>query len=176
MRYVIVCLLNDEVKQFHARLVEDVCVKFNVRPQKLSAHFTIKAPFESEDISDIIEISSNFCEKYKSEEVELQGFGHFRNDVIFMDIKPSAKALVVNEQYINELKKINDLTWKKNEFKEKKYHCTIVSRRISSRFSEIWEYVNKHKYSYKTNFDNITIMIWQDNTWKIYKQFYLRVG
>lgn len=174
MRYVIVCLLNDEVKQFHASLVEDVCGKFNVMPQKLSAHFTIKAPFESEDISDIIKITSNFYEKHNSEEVELEGFGHFRNDVIFMDVIPSANAIRTNELFINDLKKCKNLTWKRNEFKEKKYHCTIVSRRISSQFYEIWEYVNKRKYYYKTSFNNITIMIWKDNTWKVYKQFYLK--
>ncbi|GAA0178283.1 2'-5' RNA ligase family protein [Clostridium sediminicola] len=170
-RYVIVCLFKNEVKEFHSKLVGEVCNKFNVRPQKLGAHFTIKAPFEIEDISNIEDLTFSFCRKISSEKIILKGYGHFRDNVIFMDVKPSLEARLINDRYIEELKKINNLTWQNNELKNKNYHCTIVSRRISTKFIGIWEYVSKQDYCFETKFDNITIMRWNDNGWKIYREF-----
>ena len=56
-----------------------------------------------------------------------------------------------------------------------KFHCTIVSRRISDKFSEIWEYVNKLDCNFDTYLDNITIMKWGENRrWNVYKQYLLK--
>lgn len=172
-RYVIVCLFENKVKDFHSKLVGEVCSKFNVRPQKIGAHFTIKAPFEIEYISTIEDLTSLFCRKTTSEKIILNGYGHFRDNVIFMDVKPSLEARLINDRYVQELKKIKNLTWQNNELINKKYHCTIVSRRISKKFNEILHFVNKRECYFETKFNNITIMKWEDNTWKIYRKFIL---
>jgi 2'-5' RNA ligase len=174
MRYVIVCLLKDEVLEFHEKLVEEVCNKFKVQRQKLPAHFTIKAPFEAEDILDLERVTEEFCKINFRTSIKLEGFNNFRENVVFMDIHPSKEAVETHDKYIDVLKEFDWLEWKENEGKNKKFHCTIVSRRIREKFNEIWEYVNKFNSNFEAYFDNISILIWKDNKWETYKEYKLQ--
>ena len=54
-----------------------------------------------------------------------------------MDIHPSRDAFKVHDKYIDELKKLSWLEWKQNEGENKKFHCTIVSKRIREKFNDI---------------------------------------
>lgn len=173
MRYVIVCLLKEETLKFHESLVSDVCSKFKVQRQKLPAHFTIKAPFETENIEELEKVTEEFCRSHSKTTIKIKGFNHFRNNVIFMDIFPSKEAVEVHDKYIDELEKIQWLTWKEHEGKNKKFHCTIVSRRISSKFNEIWEYVNRFNPKFDLYFDNISILIWRNGRWETHKECFI---
>jgi 2'-5' RNA ligase len=172
-RYVIVCLINSEVRNFHNNLTTQVCSLFNVKRQRLPAHFTIKAPFETENVSDLENVTEEFCTKNKSYPIIVEGFGHFSDAVVFMNVKPSQKAEDVHDRYIDELSKISWLDWKAKEGKGKKFHCTIVSKLKSDKFKDIWDYCNKHHYSFHTFFDNITIMKWEQDKWIVYKSLQL---
>ncbi len=174
MRYVIVCLLKDEVLDFHEKLVKDVCNKFKVQRQKLPAHFTIKAPFEAENILEIENLTESFCRSNFKAPIDLKGVSHFRDNVVFMDIQPSKEAVEIHDKYIDVLKSLEWLEWKENDGKNKKFHCTIVSRRIRERFNDIWEYVNQFNLNFHTYFDNISILIWKDNRWETYKEYWLQ--
>lgn len=171
MRYVIVCLLKGETLKFHERLTSNVCSKFKVQRQKLPAHFTLKAPFEVGNIEELEKVTEEFCRSHLKTPIKIQGFNHFRNNVIFMDIFPSKEAVEVHNKYIDELEKFEWLTWKEHEGKNKKFHCTIVSKRISNKFNEIWEYVNMFNPKFDLYFDNICILIWRNARWEIHKEY-----
>jgi hypothetical protein len=66
MRYVIVCLIKGEALAFHEKLVEDICEKFKVKRQRLPAHFTIKAPFETEKILELESLVESYCKDIQS--------------------------------------------------------------------------------------------------------------
>ena len=51
MRYVIVSVVKGKAGNFNNNLRKEVFQKFNAKSSKLPAHFTIKAPFEYDDIS-----------------------------------------------------------------------------------------------------------------------------
>lgn len=174
MRYVIVCLIKNEALEFHENLVSEVCDKFKVQRQKLPAHFTIKAPFEADDIDELEKATEDFCNLNRKSLIKLEGFDHFRKDVVFIDIKTSEASVQVHDKYIDLLKKFNWLQWKENEGKNKKFHCTIVSRRIKEKFNEIWEYVNRLNPSFDGYFDNISILIWKNNRWETHKEYKLQ--
>jgi 2'-5' RNA ligase len=170
-RFVIVCLINGEALEFHDELTSQVCSLFKVKRQKLPAHFTIKAPFENENISEIETITEEFCSKNKAFPINLKDYGHFRDAVVFMDVKPSKEAERTHDYYIDELHKISWLDWKPNEGKGKTLHCTIVSKIRNDKFEAIWNYCNKHSYNFSINFDNISIMKWEQDRWVLYKSF-----
>lgn len=171
MRYVIVCLLKGDILKFHEKLVEDVCREFKVERQKLPAHFTIKAPFESDNIKELEEITSEFCRRNVKTPMKVNGLGHFRDNVVFMDIHPSNKAIEIHDDYIDELKGLHWLEWKNNDGKNKKFHCTIVSKRIKDKFNMIWDYVSDFSPNFQFNFDNISILIWENGRWETYKEY-----
>lgn len=172
-RFVIVCLLKEETLEFHEKLVQDVCDKFKVKRQKLPAHFTIKAPFETDKIEEIEPLIDKFVKNRNKQDILIDGFDHFRTDVVFMKVIPSMGAISLHDDFIDELKKVPWLNWKKHEGKGKIFHCTIVSRLMEDKFNPIWDYVNKYNPQFNTYFDNISILKWQDFRWMIYREYKL---
>lgn len=171
MRYVIVCLIKGEALKFHENLVQNVCRKYNVSRQKLPAHFTLKAPFETENITEVEELIQDFCGDRPSTTISIEDFDHFGEGVVFMDIKPSGEATKTCNDFVDVLKKVPWLEWKRNEGKNKKLHCTVVTRIPNNKYDDIWNYVREHHCSFDTYFDNISILKWDINKWVTYKEF-----
>jgi 2'-5' RNA ligase len=170
-RYVIVCLIKGEALEFHERLVGEVCEKFNVKRQRLPAHFTIKAPFETDNISEIEELTEDFCKTMKRSAMILKNYGHFRDSVVFMDVIPSKEALEVHDKYIDVLLGVKWLEWKRNEGKGRVFHCTIVSKLLGHKFKPIWDYVITLPFSFNSYFDNISILRWEKDRWITFREF-----
>ena len=53
MRYVIVSVVKGDAGNFNNNMRKDVYEKFKAKSSKLPAHFTIKAPFDYDDISEL---------------------------------------------------------------------------------------------------------------------------
>lgn len=172
-RYVIVCAIGGEALKFHEKLTNDVCYKFNKKRAKLPAHFTIKAPFETSNIKEVMDILDDFCKINYSAPMKIQGYGSFREDVIYMDIKMSPQAKKVHDALIDKLQKISWMNFKSNEGKNKIFHCTIVSKRIQDKFKEIWNYVNNYPCNFNEYFHNISLYTWKNNTWMLVRRYNL---
>lgn len=173
-RYVLVCTIGGNALKFHEKLRNDVCYKFKKRKAKLPAHFTIKAPFETDKIEDMLKVLQKFQKNNHKTQIKIQGYGKFREDVIYMDVKVSPEAKKTHDALIDQLSKIPWINFKSNEGKNKVFHCTIVSKRIQDKFKEIWDYVNKYPCDFDEYFDNISLYIWDKNTWMLLKRYDLR--
>jgi 2''-5'' RNA ligase len=173
-RYVLVCLIEGKAEKFHDRIVSSVCQKFNKRRQKLPAHITLKAPFETDKIAEMESLLEDFTAKRSKTPIKVSGFGKFRRDVVYMDVEVSQEAREVHDELIEELIKIPWIEFKSNEGKDKVFHCTIVSKRIQDKFEEIWDYVNEYVYDFNLYFDNLSLYKWKDNTWVLYRKFKFR--
>lgn len=171
MRYVIVCLIKGDALNFHEGLVSDICDRFKVKRQRLPAHFTIKAPFERDNIRDLEELTEKFCSERQTADIKLDGFGRFREDVVFMHVKPSKEAEAVHDEYIDILKTVKWLDWKRNEGKGRIFHCTIVSKIPNGKFKDIWNYTSNFSCYFETVFNNISILRWEKDRWVTHKEF-----
>lgn len=170
-RYVIACMFDGQILDFHNKLLENICEKYKVKRQKLGAHFTIKAPFEREEIDDIIEITEEYTKSNIKASLTLKGIGSFRDAVIYIPIYPSEEAIKLNDNYFNKLKALYDLEFKKNEAKQKVYHCTILSRLKEPLFSEIKGSLGNFVPDFQTYFSNISILKWNGSRWEEYRKF-----
>ena len=170
-RYVLVCLIEGEVGKFHNSLVNEVCNKFNTKRQKLPAHITLKAPFETDKIGDMIYMLQRFAESRNESSIKVKDFGKFRRDVIYMDINVSQEAKKVHDELMDELTKIPWIEFKLNEGKDRVFHCTIVSKRIQDKFEDIWNHVNQYECDFDVYFDNLSLYKWQNNTWELFRKF-----
>ena len=64
MRYVIVSVVDKDAGDFNNNLRKDVFYKFKAKSSKLPAHFTIKSPFEADNIDDLSKLPYiNFNDK-----------------------------------------------------------------------------------------------------------------
>ncbi|WP_050607852.1 2'-5' RNA ligase family protein [Clostridium niameyense] len=173
-RYVIVCLVKGEALKFHESLVGNVCFKFKVNRQKLPCHFTIKAPFETDNIKKVENLIEEFTKDKTKEDLRIKGFNHFGNRVVYMEVNPSKNAIDLHNNFIYKLKTLNEISFKANENKNKVFHCTIVTKFPQEKFSPIWEYINNFYPNFNTYFDNISILKWNKNKWITYKEFKLK--
>lgn len=173
MRYVIVSVIKGAGGDFNNKLRKDVLKKFGARSSTLPAHFTIKAPFESDSIVEVENILSNFIKANRAYKMNLKGYNHFDDRVIFMDVFMSQEGKEVHDKLIDELMKIPYLDFTKKDGKDKKFHVTITSKSIKGKFKEIWDYVNNIPCDFQDSFNNICIYKWDEYTWKLHKEYIL---
>ncbi|SHI95355.1 2'-5' RNA ligase [Clostridium cavendishii DSM 21758] len=172
MLYVIVSVVKGKVGDFNNRLREEVFKNFKVKSSKLPAHFTIKAPFEYDgDIIELETILDSFSKNEQSKPFKIEGFDHFDNRVIYMKINMSKEGKSMHDRLIENMNKIPYISFDKRDGKDKIFHITVASKRLQTSYESIWEYVNKYSCRFKAVFDNVCIYRWEDNTWKLHREF-----
>lgn len=174
MRYVIVSKVNGPAGFFNDNLRKDVFQKFNAKSSKLPAHFTIKSPFESDDISDLEVILKNFADKNKKQRYTIKGYDHFDDRVIYMKVLMSKEGIELHNKLIDVLDSISYINFTSTDGKNKVFHVTISSKRIQKIFNELWDYVTNIPCEFTCYFDNISIYKWENNTWNLHKEFLLK--
>ncbi|MCL2323543.1 MAG: 2'-5' RNA ligase family protein [Oscillospiraceae bacterium] len=168
--WVIVSSVKGKACDLNKMLKENIFQKFNARGSKLPPHFTIKAPFEIDDISDIENAIDKFSKKATREKYVIDGFNHFSSRVVYMDVKMSKEAKAVHDLLIDELLKAG-LVFDKKDGKKKVFHVTIVSKNVQTNFEHIWEYILEFKCYFELYFDNVEIYKFQNNRWMLYRSF-----
>lgn len=172
MRYVIVSVVKGEAGKFNDDLRKKVFKKFNAKSSKIPAHFTIKAPFEYDgNIDELEQVIEDFCKEYKSKAYKIEGYDHFDDRVIYMKVNMSDEGKAMHNDLIDRMEKIDYLKFDKKDGKDKVFHVTVTSKKLKPIYKDVWEYVIKYPCDFKCSFDNISIFKWEDNTWKLYREF-----
>ena len=174
MRYVIVSVVKGDAGNFNNNLRKEVFEKFQAKSYKLPAHFTIKAPFECDLIDEVDNVIESFCNNHNKAKYTLEDYGHFDNRVVYMKVHMSEEGKILHNNLIDELEKIDFINFQSYDGKNKVFHVTISSKKIKKIYDELWDYVNKIPFKFNCFFDNICIYKWEDNTWKLHKEFNLK--
>ena len=102
MRYVVVSVVKGEAGNFNNNLRKEVYEKFNAKSSKLPAHFTIKAPFEYDDIEELEEVLQNFCKTHKRAPYKIKNYNHFDNRAIYMEVIMSKEGKKLHDDLFDE--------------------------------------------------------------------------
>ena len=174
MRYVIVSIVKGPAGDFNNNLRKDIFSKYKAKSSKLPAHFTIKAPFEyNENITDLENCIEEISKKEKATPYKIDGYNHFDDRVIYMDVNMSKEAKKVHDELIDKLSTISYINFKNNEGKDKIFHVTLSSKKIQKIYKQLWDYVNTIPCFFDCMFDNICIYKWQNNTWVLHREYKL---
>ena len=172
MRYVIVCVVKGEAGEFNNNLRKELFQRLKAKSSKLPAHFTIKAPFEyKEEINDLIEVLEGFSKTAKTEPFTIDGYDHFDDRVIYMKVNMSKKAKAVHDKLIDNISKIPYVDFDKKDGKDKVFHITLASKKLKPLYNKVWDYVHQYSCEFQGVFDNVTIYRWEEETWKLYREF-----
>ena len=175
MRYVIVSVVKGPAGNFNNNLRKEVFEKLGAKSSKLPAHFTIKAPFEADDISDLDKVLQDFAQNHKAHDYKIKGYNHFDNRVIYMDVHMGKECKILHDELIEKLEKLPYIHFKAHDYKDKVFHVTISSKKIQKIYHELWEYVNNIPCDFDCKFDNVSVFKWEDNTWKLYKEYLMDI-
>lgn len=172
MRYVIVSVVKGEAGDFNNSLRKEIWQKLRAKSSKLPAHFTIKAPFEYEgDIADLENKLKKFCENATAEPYKIEGYNHFDDRVVYMDVKMSPKGKEIHDKLIDTMNEFSYIEFTKTDGKDKVFHITLASKRIQPIYSELWQYITQYPCNFNCSFDNVCIYKWEDNTWNLHREF-----
>ncbi|MGL5313530.1 MAG: 2'-5' RNA ligase family protein [Peptostreptococcaceae bacterium] len=173
MRYVIISVVKGKAGNFNNNLRKEVFEKLGAKSSKLPAHFTIKAPFEADNISDLENTLDIFSKSHKAKPYKIEGYDKFDNRVIFMKVLMSKEGQEVHDNLIDSLSNIPYIKFDSHDGKDKIFHVTISSKKIQKIFNDLWDYVTPIPCDFECSFDNICVYKWQDNTWKLHNEYKL---
>lgn len=175
MRYVIVSVVKGKAGQFNDKIRRDVFKKFKLKSSKLPAHFTIKSPFEYDgDIIELEECIENFIKKEKRDLYILDGYDHFDDRVIYMKVYMSKEGRELHDRLIGNMKGVSYINFDDKDLKDKVFHVTVTSKKVRPLFKEAFNYVKEYPYRFDCYFDNICIYKWENNIWKLHKEFNIK--
>ena len=174
MRYVVVSVVKGNAGKFNNNLRKEVYEKFNVKSSKLPAHFTIKSPFESDDISELENLLDKFSKENSYAHYKINGYDHFDDRVIFMKVIMSKEGQILHDNLVDSISNIDYINFNNLDGKNKIFHVTISSKKIKNIFNDLWNYVNRIQCDFDCNFDNICIYRWENNTWILHKEYELK--
>ena len=129
MRYVIVSVVKGKAGNFNNNLRKEVFQKFNAKSSKLPAHFTIKAPFEYDDIEELEEVLQNFCKTHKRAPYKIKNYNHFDNRAIYMEVIMSKEGKKLHDDLFDELNKISYINFGEKDGKTKFFMLQFLQRK-----------------------------------------------
>ena len=178
MKYFIAYLLKGKAEKYHRDLAKKISEKFKLKllSERIPAHFTLKAPFETEKIGEIEKVIERVSVRHKAAKLRMGGFSQFHKRVVFLDAKAIMKATIVeiHKDLIRELKKIKWLKWRGRYDGKLSLHATLAYT-TKRNFDDIWAFLSEQeKKQFDAMFDNIAIMKKVDGKWRVYKEYSLR--
>lgn len=176
MRYVIVSEVTGAAGDFNNRLRKEVFEQLGARSSKLPAHFTIKAPFEYDGpLTELDEVLSDFASREQAKPYKLQGYGHFEDRVVYMDVHMSPEGKALHDRLIDAMGKVPYIHYTPTDGKDKVFHVTVSSKRIQPIFQALWKYVQHYPCDFDCQFDNIAIYRWVNHTWELDRRYELEL-
>ena len=160
MRYIMPCLMPPPLLAYHRELVDLVAERFGLtftRRQAIPAHFTLKYHFTTPEIGDVEALLDDFIRKHRRTSITVGGFGHFVEDVVFVDVQLSDAARRVLEALVSALRTVPWMSWDRFDAENLHPHMTIVER-CRPRFAEVWEFLKTRERRFTAWFDNITLL------------------
>ena len=174
------CLLPPPVQAYHKELVDLVAERFGLtftQRQAIPAHFTLKYHFTTPEIGQMEALLDDFVRRHRRAPISVGGFGHFAEDVVFVDVQLSAEARRVLEALVSALRTLPWMSWDQFDAERLHPHMTIVER-CRPRFAEICEFVETRERRFTAWLDNVTILKKMGETdgmdlWAVHRSFNL---
>lgn len=162
--------IRNEIRSFKETIEKKHGVKHAL---KLPAHITLQIPFrisKEQEVQLVRELTS-FSYKIDPFKVELDGFGHFSKNVIFVKICKHEAFIKLHSELQEMITSFIDL--KSHEISSKIHpHLTIAVRDLKrSNFLPIWKDFENREY--KNSFMAKTLVLLKHNgkTWDIREEF-----
>ena len=160
-RYIIPCLLRSPpIVDYHRELVDAIADRFGLtftQRQRIPAHFTLKYHFTTSEIERVEELLGDLASRHAPAPVEVGGFGHFGEDVVFVEVRLSDDAKRSLSALISALRTLAWMPWSAHDAEHLHPHMTVAEF-CRPRFAEVWDFVKTRKRRFAAQLDNVTIL------------------
>lgn len=142
--YLVEVRLIGDLQGYLKAIAYDIADEFGVQsavdPRPVP-HITLFGPYDTDRGTEARAAVRDVCSQFDLVPFRLNGFGHFRNDVIYVDIEPSPELRQLRRQLAARLRPICTEYQPYDVSKHYRFHITVAKNDIEQEFEEIWSYV-----------------------------------
>lgn len=145
--YIIEIRTGGQIKNNLREIIYDVAETFDVSgaaEPRAVPHITLYGPYNTNNGRQVKRTLTDIYHQYNIVPYVVDGFGYFRDDVIYAKVVPSPELRSLRREVQTQL---NPLTYNERSHDSNYYydfHITIAFKDIGRKFDEIWDYVNNH--------------------------------
>jgi 2'-5' RNA ligase len=173
-------LLGPAIATYHRELVDLVAERFGLtftQRQAIPAHFTVKYHFVTSRLVELEVLLEDFARRYPPAPLTVGGFGHFFEDVVFVEVALSPAAQSALDALIRALRALPWMTWQRHDAEQLHPHMTVAEG-TRDRFREVWDFCRGRERRFPGAFDNITILRKRGEAdgmdlWEVHRSFRL---
>jgi 2'-5' RNA ligase len=181
MTYIMPCVLKSPVVEYHRALVDDIADRFGLpftQQQAIPAHFSLKYHFTTADIGAVEALLEDFVRTQRRTPITVGGFGHFDEDVVFVEVSLSEAARRSLHALVAALRTLPWMAWDPYDAENLRPHMTIAER-SRPRFAQVWDHLKPFERRFTAWLDNVTILSKTGerdgmDLWAVHRSFELR--
>ena len=182
-RYILPCFFGGAVRAYHRALVEEIAARFDLPftfRQDIPAHFTVKYHWETADIAPVETLLDAVARAQHPAPLEVGGFGHFDEDVVWVNVALSAAARATLASLHDALRGLAWLPWGPHDGEHLRPHMTVAEY-CRPRFADLWAYLPARERHFEAAFDNVTLLrqVGEDDgitRWAVHRAFPFGAG
>ena len=113
-KYIMPCLLGPAIATYQRELVDLVAERSGLtftQQQAIPAHFTLKYHFTTSHIDQVETLLEDFTRRHPAAPLTVGGFGHFFEDVVFVEVVLSPAAQSILDALIRGLRTLAWMPW-----------------------------------------------------------------
>jgi len=174
MKYCIVTIIDGEIANYYKEISTDVSRKFSVRniSERIPCHITLKYPFEADEYS--IRKTGDKLKKIvaskKPFDFQVNGLDEFDQKTIFFSVEKNLKFVDYFRSCVQELGEFDED--RKYSLADLRPHISVVRYLTPLIFTESWNYIaNLNLPPLTGSFDNISILVKENDIWKVKEVF-----
>lgn len=125
--YLVEIRTGGETKEYIRGIVRDVRKEFNIRGRRPVPHITLFGPYNTTDGYAAKDAVQRPCSEYRCVPYRINGFDTFGDDVVYLDVTPSAELRALRREIRDGLLPISYNYPDYDENKWHQYHITIAN-------------------------------------------------
>lgn len=159
----------------HRKMSAAIAEKFGKQDvaERIDPHLTLKSPFEAKEM-EITQLEKQlevFSRHYSPAPLWLDEFGHFGNNVIYLDAETNEGGRAI----ISDLSEIfSDISWLELERDDTdiELHATLARPNNHNEFQSMMNYLNNQcDPDYTSQLDSFDLLVLEDGGWQEYTTF-----
>lgn len=137
-------------------------------------HITIIPPFHIpiSKTDFLVNVLTDFRIGFQQIEIVLDGFSHFKNHTIFIEVNNNQLLVKFHETLKKELNNTPELLPKQIHYFDRfQPHITIAYKDLKPNFKNCWSYFSELSFTQKFECNSFYLFNYENSGWQIFKTF-----
>ncbi len=138
-------LLDTSTHNFIRQLQLELHQVIGIGMPRQPPHVTFKSPFEATEIGPYVRYLKQLATDIPSFELSFEGFGHFGEQVLFLDVQENAILTDFHERVLQDMMSLFGISPDPYEGSNVKFHASIAGFQQAEQFQTAQQYITRYQ-------------------------------